>query len=185
MSKLAVFLIVFWLPWPGAGWAPGTAQAADCSSWSSTACWAHLLQDLINDAPDVAAAIKQLSDRALAGVSQASQSLGAVADHADAVLKQVYGKLAEHHDQICADDDLFFLESIAVVSAAIVAVELAATGGASAGAGAVALKGVLIAQSPKLMSKLHERLCGSPFTKVEPGLVTQIETAVDKALSGK
>ena len=70
-----------------------------------------------------------------------------------------------------------------MIAAGIFAVEVTMTGGLSGGAGAVALKGLLVAQSPKLMSKLHERLCGTPFTKADAGLVTQVETAIEKAVS--
>jgi len=101
------------------------------------------------------------------------------------VLQKAYDTLIETQNQVCKDDDLFFVESVALISAAILAVELTTTGGTSAGSGALALKALLIAQAPKLMSKLHQRLCGSPFTKADPNLVTQIETAIDKTLSGK
>jgi hypothetical protein len=161
------------------------AEPEDCASWSSTACWAHALQDAIDAMKDIPDATKQVTDQALAGVYQAGQGLGEAAGKAGVALGQAYGKLVASHDRVCADDDLFLVESIGVIAAGIFAVEVSMTGGATGGTGAVALKGLLISQSPKLISKLHERLCGSPFAKVDPGFITQVETAIDKALAGK
>ncbi len=179
LSRLvALFLMV--LPLSAAKAAPG-----DCPAWTQPSCWALTLQGLIDTAKDIPDSLKLYGDKALASVYQTGQGLGVVADKAGAGLKQVYGTLVESHDKVCADDDLFFVESVAVIAAGIFAVEVSMTGGLSGGAGALALKGMLISQSPKLMSKLHERLCGTAFTKADPTLVTQVETAIDKALAGK
>ncbi len=167
---------------------PASASAAsanDCPAWYTTACWARTLQGMIDAIKDLPDATRQYCDRTLASAYQAGLSLGEVAGTAGSVLGQAYGALAEHHDKVCADDDLFFMEGVGVIAAGIFAVEVTMTGGLSGGAGAVALKGLLVAQSPKLMSKLHERLCGTPFTKADAGLVTQVETAIEKAVSGK
>jgi len=157
----------------------------DCLTWYSTACWAHLFQNSIDNDREVSDGLKQYGDKVLSSIYQASQRVGAVTDNAGVVLQKAYDTLIETQNQVCKDDDLFFVESVALISAAILAVELTTTGGTSAGSGALALKALLIAQAPKLMSKLHQRLCGSPFTKADPNLVTQIETAIDKTLSGK
>ena len=157
----------------------------DCSSWTSTACWARALQDGIDAVKDIPDTTRQVGDKALESVYLAGRSLGDVADKAGVALGQAYGKLADSHAKVCADDDLFTVEAVGVIAAGIFAVEVSMTGGVSGGTGAVALKGLLISQSPKLMSKLHERLCGTPFAKADPGLVTQVETAIDRALSGK
>jgi hypothetical protein len=180
LARLLVLVAVILLPL-------GTAKAAsdDCTSWAIPSCWAHTLQTLIDTGKDIPDALKRSGDQALAGVYQTSQNLGAVASQAGNGLKQVYTTLLESHDKVCADDDLFFMEAVTVIAAGIFAVEVSMTGGLSGGAGALALKGLLISQSPKLMSKLHERLCGSAFTKADPTLVTQVETIIDKALAGK
>jgi hypothetical protein len=159
------------------------ATNGECSAWYSTACWAHVLKDSIDAAGDIPEGVKRHSDQMLATVYGVGQGLAAVADHAAEILKQAYQKLVETQALACKDDDLFFIEAIAVISAGIAAVELTMTGGTSAGSGAFALKALLIAQAPKLMSKLHERLCGSPFDKADPSLVTQVETAIDKIVS--
>jgi hypothetical protein len=183
MSRVILAVMVL-LPLSALG-AFAHAAESECSAWYSTACWAHTLQDSIDNARDIPEGMKRYSDQMLATAYRASRGLAAVADHASEILKQAYQKLSEAQALACKDDDLFFVEAISVISAAIVAVELTMTGGTSAGSGALALKALLIAQAPKLMSKLHERLCGSPFDKVDPSLVTQVETAIDKALSGK
>ena len=174
---IAVIVITLWLTVP--------ARANECTAWYSAPCWAKNLQDLIDSAKDIPDAMKQYSDKALAGVYQAGVGLSDVAGKAGGVLQQTYGKLVEGHDKVCADDDLFFVEAVSVIAAGIFAVEVAMTGGVSGGAGTLALKGLLISQSPALMSKLHQRLCGTPYTKVDASLVTQVESVIDKTLSGK
>jgi hypothetical protein len=156
-----------------------------CSAWYSTACWAHILQNCIDNARDVPDGMKQYGDAMLSSVYRAGQGVNAVAYHAGEVLKKAYDTLVATQQQVCVDDDLYFVEAVAVIAAAILAVELTMTSGTSGGSGALALKALLIAQAPKLMSKLHERLCGSPFTTDDPNLITKVESAIDKALSGK
>ena len=134
------------------------ASSNECSAWSSTTCWARTLQDMIDGLKNVPDVVKQYADNALAGVYQASSGLGDVAGTAGGVLQQAYDKLAKEHDKVCADDDLFFMESVGVIALGILAVEVSMTGGLSGGAGALALKGLLVSQSPKLMSKLHDLL---------------------------
>lgn len=183
LSKLAFTLILFL----SLSVRPIAADSTedDCSTWYSTACWAHLFQNAIDTARDVSLEMKRHADTMLAGVYRTHQNFNTVVDHAEEVLKRASEALIATQQQMCEDDDLFFVEAVAVIAAAIVAVELTMSGGTSGGSGAVALKALLIAQAPKLMSKLHERICGSAFATDDPSLITQVETAIEKALSDK